>query len=73
MSIEIKSPNASGTAQVKCPKCKCLRFNVHTSELTTGKIECSNCGHEIIFAPTRPLRPLTDRAKSVKSSSEAAP
>lgn len=33
------------SAQIKCPKCAAMRFNVHSSELTTGKVECSNCGH----------------------------
>ena len=52
MSIEIKSPNAPGTGQLRCPKCGAMRFNVHASDLAAanGRVECSNCGHIRIIA-----------------------
>ena len=35
---------ASG--QLRCPKCKALRLNVHASDLarSNGEVTCSNCG-----------------------------
>ena len=42
--------SASGSdavGQLKCPKCKSLRLNVHASDIIAdnGIVTCSHCGH----------------------------
>jgi len=34
-------------AQLRCPKCRAMHFNVHASDLAkgNGEVTCSNCGH----------------------------
>ena len=34
-------------AQLRCPKCAAMHYNVHASDLAkgNGEVTCSNCGH----------------------------
>ena len=36
---------------MRCSKCAAMRFNVHASELLSGREVCANCGHERKVGP----------------------
>ena len=56
--------SASGSdavGQLKCPKCKSLRLNVHASDIiaANGVVTCSECGHTRIIKSLSAAKLLT--------------
>jgi len=38
-------PGSVRLVRRNCPKCNGDKFNVHSSQMQTGIVECSKCGH----------------------------
>jgi predicted Zn finger-like uncharacterized protein len=54
-------PGSDAVGQLKCPKCKSLRLNVHASDIiaANGVVACSECGHTRIIKSLSAAKLLT--------------
>ena len=54
-------------AQLRCPKCAAMHYNVHASDLAkgNGEVTCSNCGHVRIIKTFSAAKLLTSPLETV--------